>query len=110
MGDRGWKRPFSRSHIVCRAAANSSRSRTLYITKLSKADQEAAEWQARMEALILGATLGGRRWSRGSEYCWRWTTGSQIRQPPRAGNGFDRYRLAWLCDHGLCSRQYMPDR
>ncbi len=60
MGDRGWKRPFSRSHIVCRAAANSSRSRTLYITKLSKADQEAAEWQAGMEALILVATLGGR--------------------------------------------------
>jgi hypothetical protein len=30
-----------------------------YITKLPKADHEAAEWQAAMEALILVATLGG---------------------------------------------------
>jgi hypothetical protein len=29
------------------------------ITKLPKAEHEAAEWQAAMEALILVATLGG---------------------------------------------------
>jgi hypothetical protein len=30
-----------------------------YITKLPKAEHEAAEWQAAMESLILVATLGG---------------------------------------------------
>ena len=30
-----------------------------YITKLPKAEHEAPEWQATMEALILVATLGG---------------------------------------------------
>ena len=30
-----------------------------YITKLPKAEHEAPEWQAAMEALILVATLGG---------------------------------------------------
>ena len=30
-----------------------------YITKLSKAEHEAQEWQAAMEALILVATSGG---------------------------------------------------
>jgi hypothetical protein len=30
-----------------------------YITKLPKAEDEAEEWQAAMEALILVATLGG---------------------------------------------------
>jgi hypothetical protein len=30
-----------------------------YITTLPKAEHEAAEWQAAMEALILVATLGG---------------------------------------------------
>src|SRR6266403_1420399 len=30
-----------------------------YITKLTKAEHEAAEWQAAMEALILVATSGG---------------------------------------------------
>ena len=30
-----------------------------YVTKLPKAEHEAAEWQAAMEALILAATLGG---------------------------------------------------
>jgi len=37
-----------------------------YITKLPKAEHEAPEWLAAMEALILVATLGGRRCSRGS--------------------------------------------
>jgi hypothetical protein len=31
----------------------------IYITNLPKAEHEAAEWQAAMEALILVATLGG---------------------------------------------------
>ncbi|MDB5640109.1 MAG: hypothetical protein JWP51_5017 [Bradyrhizobium sp.] len=30
-----------------------------HVTKLPKVEQEAAEWQAAMEALILAATLGG---------------------------------------------------
>ena len=30
-----------------------------YITKLPESEHTAAEWQAAMEALILGATLGG---------------------------------------------------
>ena len=30
-----------------------------HVTKLPKAEHEAAEWQAAMEALILAATLGG---------------------------------------------------
>ena len=36
-----------------------------YITKLPKAEHAAPEWLAAMEALILVATLGGRRCSRG---------------------------------------------
>jgi hypothetical protein len=32
-----------------------------YITKLPKAEHEAAEWQAAMEDLILVATVGGPR-------------------------------------------------
>jgi hypothetical protein len=45
----------------CRAAISSSPSRTPagYITKLPKAEHEAAGWQAAMEALILVATHGG---------------------------------------------------
>ena len=40
--------------------ASSSRSRTgNYITKFSKAEHEAPEWQAAMQALILVATKGG---------------------------------------------------
>src|SRR5258708_36980256 len=37
-----------------------------YIIKVPKTEHEAPEWQAAMEALILVATLGGRRCSRGS--------------------------------------------
>jgi hypothetical protein len=40
-----------------------------YITKLPKAEHEAAEWQAAMEALILVATLGGPTMLRGSASC-----------------------------------------
>lgn len=59
MGDRGWKRPFDEPiglpggrRLVTLADAGR------YVTRLPKADHEAAEWQAAMEALILVATLG----------------------------------------------------
>ncbi len=58
--ERGWKRPFADPIPL-------PRGRTLvtledagtFITKLPKAEHEAAEWQAAMEALILVATSGG---------------------------------------------------
>jgi hypothetical protein len=37
-----------------------------YITKLPESDHTGPEWQAAMEALMLVATLGARRCSRGS--------------------------------------------
>jgi hypothetical protein len=57
--ERGWKRPFDdpiplpggRKLVTLEDAGN-------YITKLPKAEHEAAEWQAAMEALILVATSG----------------------------------------------------
>jgi hypothetical protein len=57
---RGWKRPFDdpiplpggRQLVTLADAGN-------YITRLPKAEHEAAEWQAAMEALILVATSGG---------------------------------------------------
>ena len=57
--DRGWKRPFEdpillprgRQLITLEDAGN-------YITKLTKAEHEASEWQAAMEALILVANIG----------------------------------------------------
>jgi hypothetical protein len=58
--DRGWKRAFEDPIIL----PNGRELVTLedagtYITRLSKAEQEAPEWQAAMEALILVATKGG---------------------------------------------------
>ena len=58
--ERGWKRRFDepiplprgRSLVTLQDAGT-------YITKLPKAEHEAAEWQAAMEALILVATSGG---------------------------------------------------
>jgi hypothetical protein len=58
--DRGWRRPFDdptplprgRQLVTLEDAGD-------YVTKLPKAVHAAAEWQAAMEALILGATLGG---------------------------------------------------
>jgi hypothetical protein len=58
--DHGWKRPFDdpiplprgRQLVTLQDAGN-------YITKLPKAEHEAPEWQAAMEALILVATSGG---------------------------------------------------
>jgi hypothetical protein len=60
MAATGWKRSFDepiplprgRQLVTLRDAGN-------YITKLAKAEHEAREWQAAMEALILVATLGG---------------------------------------------------
>jgi hypothetical protein len=57
---RGWKRPFEepislprgRQLITLEDAGN-------YITKLSKAEHEAPEWQAAMEALMFVARLNG---------------------------------------------------
>jgi hypothetical protein len=58
--DRGWKRGFDdpiplprgRQLVILEDAGR-------YITKLPKAEHEAAEWQAAMEVLILVATSGG---------------------------------------------------
>ena len=58
--NRGWKRPFDdpiplprgRQIVTLEDAGK-------HITKLPRAEHEAAEWQAAMEALILVATLGG---------------------------------------------------
>ena len=60
MLDRGWKRRFDdpiplprgRQLVTLEDAGR-------YITKLPKAEHEAAEWQAAMEVLILVATSGG---------------------------------------------------
>jgi hypothetical protein len=60
VAERGWKRSFDdpiplprgRRLVTLEDAGN-------YITKLPKAEHEAKEWQAAMEALILVATLGG---------------------------------------------------
>jgi hypothetical protein len=60
VADRGWKRRFDepippprgRRFVTLEDAGN-------YITRLPKAEHEAAEWQAAMEALILVATSGG---------------------------------------------------
>ena len=57
---RGWKRrfddpiplPSGRRLVTLEDAGN-------YITRLPKAEHEAQEWQAAMEALILVATSGG---------------------------------------------------
>ena len=57
---RGWKRSFEdpiplprgRQLVKLQDAGN-------YITRLTKVEHEAAEWQAAMEALILVATSGG---------------------------------------------------
>jgi len=60
VANRGWQRRFDdpiplprrRQLVTLKDAGN-------YITKLPKAEHEAAEWQAAMEALILVATSGG---------------------------------------------------
>jgi hypothetical protein len=60
ISNRGWQRRFDdpiplprgRQLVTLEDAGK-------YITKLPKAEHEAAEWQAAMEALILVATSGG---------------------------------------------------
>jgi hypothetical protein len=60
VADRGWKPRFDdpiplprgRQFVTLEDAGN-------YITRLPKAEHEAQEWQAAMEALILVATSGG---------------------------------------------------
>jgi hypothetical protein len=60
ISGKGWKRTFDepiplprgRSLVTLQDAGT-------YITKLTKATHEAAEWQAAMEALILVVELGG---------------------------------------------------
>jgi hypothetical protein len=72
MAAKGWKRPFDdpiplprgRQIVTLEDAGN-------YITKLPKAEHEAAEWQAAMEALILVARLAGRRCTSGLASCGR---------------------------------------
>ncbi len=51
--------PASKPLVTLRDAA-------LYITKLPKAEHDAEEWQAAMEALLLVAELDGHRCSRAS--------------------------------------------
>src|SRR5258705_13105526 len=58
--DRGWKRRFEEPISLARGRKLVTlQDAGKYITKLPKADHEAQEWPAAMEALILAATLGG---------------------------------------------------
>ena len=58
--DKGWQRRFDEPILL----PNRHKLVTLmdagnYVTKLPKAEHEAPEWQAAMEALILVTTKGG---------------------------------------------------
>ena len=56
----GWKRSFDEPIPLPRGRQLVTlEDAGRYITKLPKAEHEAAEWQAAMEALILVATSGG---------------------------------------------------
>ena len=60
MADRGWKRPFDEPIPLPRGRQlYTLEDAGRYITRLPKAEHEAAGWQAAMEALILVATSGG---------------------------------------------------
>ena len=60
MANRGWKRSFEEPIPLPRGRQLVTlEDAGRYITKLPKAEHEAAEWQAAMEALILVATSGG---------------------------------------------------
>jgi hypothetical protein len=60
MAKRGWKRQFDDPIPLPRGRQLVTlEDAGWYITRLPKAEHEAAEWQAAMEALILAATLGG---------------------------------------------------
>ena len=57
---RGWKQAFDHPIPLPRGRQLVSlEDAGTYITKLPKAEHEAQEWQAAMEALILVATHGG---------------------------------------------------
>jgi hypothetical protein len=65
VADLGWKRPFDDPIPLPRGRQlRTLEDASAYITKLPKAEHEAAEWQAAMEALILVATLGGPTFAR----------------------------------------------
>jgi hypothetical protein len=58
--DRGWRRQFEEPiHLPRGRQLITLEDAGRYITKLPKAEHEAAEWQAAMEALILVATHKG---------------------------------------------------
>src|SRR2546430_10831741 len=60
VADRGWQRRFDDPIPLSRGRQLVTlRDAGAYITRLPKAQHEAAEWQAAMEALILVATSGG---------------------------------------------------
>jgi hypothetical protein len=60
ISSRGWKRRFEEAIPLPRGRELVTlEDAGTYITKLPKAEHEAAEWQAAMEALILVATSGG---------------------------------------------------
>jgi hypothetical protein len=58
--DRGWNRPFDDPIPLPRGGQLVPlEDAGTYVTRLSRAEHTAAEWQAAMEALILVATVGG---------------------------------------------------
>jgi hypothetical protein len=59
VSEHDWKRPFDEPIPLPRRRQLTLADAGNYITKLPKAELEAAEWQAAMEALILVATAGG---------------------------------------------------
>ncbi len=60
VNDRGWQREFDDPIPLPRGRQLVTlQDASTYITKLPKAEHEAEEWQAAMEALILVATSGG---------------------------------------------------
>jgi hypothetical protein len=60
VADRGWQRRFDEPIPLPRGRQLVTlQDAGTYITKLPKAEHEAAEWQAAMEALILVAMSGG---------------------------------------------------
>jgi hypothetical protein len=60
MPDKGWSRKFDDAIPVAKEnELVTLRDAALYITKLPKAEHDAPEWQAAMEALLLVAEHGG---------------------------------------------------
>jgi hypothetical protein len=60
VADRGWQRHFDEPVPLPRGRQLVTlQDAGTYITRLPKAEHEAKEWQAAMEALILVATSGG---------------------------------------------------